>query len=62
MSEDLIDTVLRAGKRVYQSAFETAVRTGTYLVLFENGKTVKVKPPYEYKLVPIKSSRKRRRK
>jgi len=58
----LREAVLQARKLACQAALETAVRTGTCLILFEDGKTVKEKPQYEYKLVPIKSSRKRRKK
>ncbi len=60
MSEDLMEAVLRAHKESFRVAFETAVRTGTALVVFRNGKLIEVKPPYRYELVPIKPSRKRK--
>jgi len=58
MSDDLIEAVLRAHKRSFRRAFETAVRTGTALVYSRNGKIVEIKPPYRYKLVRIKSRKK----
>ena len=60
MSDDLIELILEANDRAYHRAVETAVRTGTALVFSRNGKTVLVKPPYRYKLVPIKPSKKKR--
>jgi hypothetical protein len=57
MSHELTKAILRAHKKSYQTAFETAVRTGTCLIFSENGKIIKYKPPYRYKLVPTKSAR-----
>ncbi|NGX59045.1 MAG: hypothetical protein KR126chlam3_00189 [Chlamydiae bacterium] len=57
MSEDLMELVLKAHERSIQTAFETAVRTGTALVFYRDGKIVEVKPPYRYELVPIKSKK-----
>ncbi len=51
---DINEIILAACKRSYQRAFETAVRTGTALVFMRDGKLVVEKPPYRYKLVPIK--------
>ena len=59
MSDDLIKLVLEAHERSFQRAFETAVRTGTALVFSRNGKTVEIKPPYRYELVPIKPAKKK---
>lgn len=53
--------VMAAHKRSYQRAFETAVRTGTALVLEIDGKIVEVKPPYRYELVPIKPTKKKQK-
>jgi hypothetical protein len=60
VSDDLSELILQANERSFQRAFETAVRTGTALVFSRNGKTVEVKPPYRYELVPIKSTKKKR--
>jgi hypothetical protein len=57
---DMLAVMLEAGIKSYQTAFETAVRTGTSLVVNRNGKIVKIKPPYEYKLVRIKPSKKKK--
>lgn len=62
MKDDFIKMLLKAHKRSCQSAFETAVRTGTALVFTRNGKVVEVKPPYRYELVPIKTTSKKKRK
>lgn len=53
------ELVLAALKKAYQTAFETAVRTNTALVFYENGKVVKYKPPYRFELVPIKTPKKK---
>lgn len=58
MKKNLNKVILSAIKKGYKRAFETAVRTGTALVVERDGKIVKVKPPYRYKLVPIKSRKK----
>ena len=57
---DMIKIMLAANKKSYQTAFETAVRTGTSLVVNRNGKIINIKPPYEYKMVRIKSSKKKK--
>ncbi|MEI6242446.1 MAG: hypothetical protein WCP39_03460 [Chlamydiota bacterium] len=61
MSEDLSKMILKAHKRSFKRAFETAVRTGTALVFARDGKIVEIKPPYRYELVPIKSKKKKRK-
>lgn len=53
-NEEIVQMLLKAHKRSYRRAFETAVRTGTKLVFSRNGKVVEEKPPYKYKLVPIR--------
>ena len=60
MSDDLIDIILEANQKGYERAFGTAVRTGTALIFSRKGKTVEVKPPWRYVLVPIKSVKKKR--
>lgn len=59
MSDDFIEKILKAHKRSFRRAFETAVRTGTALVFTHNGKVVEEKPPYRYELVPIKPAKKK---
>lgn len=59
---DINEVILAAHKHSYQIALETAVRTGTSLIVSRNGKIVKIKPPYEFKLVPLKSSKKKKAK
>ena len=61
MEDDLMQEALEAHKRSCQRAFETAVRTGTALVFYKDGKVVEVKPPYRYELVPIKPKKKKKR-
>lgn len=60
MSDDLNEIILQANEQSFQTAFETAVRTGTALVYSRNGKIVEIKPPYRYELVPIKKVKKKR--
>jgi hypothetical protein len=60
MGDDLMEMVLKACKQSFQVAFETAVRTGTALVVTRKGKQVEFKPPYRYELVPIKPSAKKK--
>ena len=60
MKDDLTKIIIEAHKQSFQSALETAVRTGTALVYTRNGKVVEIKPPYRYELVPIKPSKKKR--
>jgi len=65
MNDDLIEMVLKAHKKSFQRAFETAVRTGTALVFARDGKIVEIKPPYRYELVPtnkhkVKSRRRKK--
>jgi hypothetical protein len=57
MKDDLMEMALKANKRSFQRAFETAVRTGTALVFVRDGKLVEFKPPYRYELVPIKKKK-----
>jgi hypothetical protein len=61
MHDEFNEKILEAHKRSFKRAFETAVRTGTSLVFVRDGKVVKIKPPYRYELVPIRSSTKKSR-
>lgn len=54
MMDEVNEMILKAHKRSFKRAFETAVRTGTALVFTRKGKIVEVKPPFKYELVPIK--------
>lgn len=58
MIDEFTAKILRAHKRSFKRAFETAVRTGTALVVMRDDKLVEVKPPYRYELVPIKAVKK----
>ncbi len=60
MEDEFAAKILRAHKRSYRRAFETAVRTGTALVVMRGDKLVEVKPPYKYQLVPLKSVKKKK--
>lgn len=60
MNDDLNEIILEANQKGYQTAFETAVRTGTALIYSQDGKIIEEKPPYRYELVPIKSTKKKR--
>ena len=58
MEDDLMEMALEAHKRSFQRAFETAVRTGTALVFFRNGKVVEIKPPIDINLLKSHPKRK----
>lgn len=59
MKDDLMEMALKANKKSFQRAFETAVRTKTALVFMKDGKLVTFKPPYRYVLMPIKKKKKK---
>lgn len=59
MKDDLMEQVIKAHKRSFQRAFETAVRTGTALVLEIDGKIIEATPPYRYELVPTEPAKKK---
>lgn len=61
MSEELMEALIKAHERSFQRAFETAVRTGTALVYYRDGKVIEIKPPYRYELVPIKPAKKKKK-
>ncbi|GAB4189928.1 MAG: hypothetical protein Tsb0015_10800 [Simkaniaceae bacterium] len=52
--------ILKALKQSSKKAWETAACTNTALVYVQNGKIVKIKPPYRYELVPIKPSKRKK--
>jgi hypothetical protein len=58
---DMIGIMLKAQKKAYHDALETAIRTGTSLVVCRKGKIVEIKPKFKYVLVPIKSSKKKKK-
>jgi hypothetical protein len=62
MKTHINEIIMKALERSHKRAFETAVRTGTSLIFSRNGKIVEVKPPFRYKLVPIKTGGKKRSK
>ena len=62
MMDDLMAKVLEARNQSYQVALETAVRTGTALIVARNGKMAKIQPPFKYELVPIKPTRQKKKK
>lgn len=62
VKDDISEMILKAHKRSFKRAFETAVRTGTALIFVRNGKIVEIKPPYRYELVPIKPAKKQKSK
>ncbi len=61
MRDDINEMILKAHRGSYRRAFETAVRTGTALIIARNGKIVEIKPPYRYELVPIKPTTKKKK-
>ena len=62
MEDDLMAMVLEARRQGVQVAFETAVRTGTALIVVRNGRLAKIKPPFRYEMVPIKPSQQKKKK
>jgi len=59
--DQLEKDLIAAHKGSFRRAFETAVRTGTCLIFMRDGKLVRVKPPYRYKLVRVRRRKKRKR-
>lgn len=49
---ELKEFVLEAHRKGVEQAIDLAARTGVPLVVWENGKIKKVKPPYKYVRVP----------
>jgi len=60
--KEIMQAMINSQKKAYQAALETAIRSGTSLVVMRKGKLVEIKPKYKYVLVPIKSSKKKRKK
>jgi len=61
MSDDLRTKILESNKSSFRRACQTALLTGTAHVLMRDGKLVRERPAYEYKLVPIKPPEKKLR-
>ncbi len=58
--KEIMQVMIKSQKKAYQAALETAIRSGTSLVVMRKGKLVEFKPKYKYVLVPIKSSKKKK--
>ncbi|HUD02134.1 MAG TPA: hypothetical protein VMR37_07385 [Rhabdochlamydiaceae bacterium] len=57
--KEIMQIMIKSQKKAYQTALETAIRSGTSLVVMRKGKLVEIKPKYKYVLVPIKSKKKK---
>jgi hypothetical protein len=57
---DINQLLLQVHKLSAERAVDTAIRTGTSLIEYRNGKIVKVKPKFKYVLVPIKTPKKKK--
>lgn len=60
--EEILQIMIASQEKAYQAALETAIRTGTPLIGSRNGKPVEIWPKYKYVLVPIKASKKSKKK
>ncbi len=58
---EIMQIIIKSQEKAYQTALETAIRTGTSLIGTRKGKVVRIKPKYKYVLVPIKSSKKKKK-
>jgi hypothetical protein len=58
--KEIMQVMINSQKKAYQAVLETAIRSGTSLVVMRKGKLVEFKPKYKYVLVPIKSSKKKK--
>jgi hypothetical protein len=58
--KEIMRIIIKSQEKAYQTALETAIRSGTSLIGTRKGKVVKIKPKYKYVLVPIKASKKRK--
>ncbi len=58
--KEIMQIMINSQKKAYQAAVETAIRSGTSLVVMRKGKLVEIKPKYKYVLVPIKSAKKKK--
>ena len=52
---DINELFLKAHELGIKMAIDLAVRTNTRLVVYEDGKLKKIKPPYKYVRVPTKT-------
>jgi len=57
--KEIMQIMINSQKKAYQAAVETAIRSGTSLVVMRKSKLVEIKPKYKYVLVPIKSAKKK---
>ena len=57
---DINQLLLRIHKLSVERAIDTAIRTGTSLIEYRNGKVVEVKRKFKYVLVPIKTPKKKK--
>jgi len=55
--KEIMQIMINSQKKAYQAAVETAIRSGTSLVVMRKSKLVE--PKYKYVLVPIKSAKKK---
>ena len=58
--KEIMQIIIKSQEKAYQTALETAIRSGTSLIGTRKGKVVKIKPKYKYVLVPIKPSKKKK--
>jgi hypothetical protein len=58
--KEIMQIMINSQRKAYQAAVETAIRSGTSLVVMRKGKLVEIKPKYKYVLVPIKSAKKKK--
>ncbi len=58
--KEIMQIMINSQKKAYRAAVETAIRSGTSLVVMRKGKLVEIKPKYKYVLVPIKSAKKKK--
>lgn len=57
--DDIFTQFLKAREEGFKDAFETAVRTGTRLIFYRNGKIIKYKPPFKYVMIPANRRKKK---
>jgi len=55
-NQDIEELLLEAHRRGVEQAIDLSARTGVPLVVEENGKIKRIKPPYKYVRVPIQSN------
>lgn len=55
---DMLELMLKAHREGVEQAIDLSARTGIPLVIYENGKIKRIKAPYKYVRVPVKSNSK----